>query len=62
MGEEFGGKAVFAKANTEDFPELAGPYQVQGIPTIVILKNGQEIDRVVGFNPDLLKEKVTGAL
>jgi thioredoxin 1 len=62
MGEEFGEKAVFAKANVDDFPELSSPFGVQGIPTIIILKNGQEADRIVGFNPDLLREKVNGAL
>ena len=62
MADEFKGKAVLAKANVEDFPELASPYSVQGIPTILILKNGQEADRIVGFNPDALREKINSNL
>ena len=62
MGDEFKGKATFVKANVDDFPELSSPFNVQGIPSIIILKNGQEIERVVGFNPDLLREKLNGIL
>ncbi|MAG39467.1 thioredoxin [Candidatus Pacearchaeota archaeon] len=58
MSEEFGGKAVFAKINVDESQELAVPYGVQGIPTIIILKDGKEVERIVGFNPDLLKEKI----
>jgi thioredoxin 1 len=60
MAKEFEGKAILSKLNVDEFPKLAEPYGVQGIPTIIILKNGKEEERVVGFNPDLLKEKING--
>lgn len=41
----------FAKANTEDHPELAMPYGVRGIPTVVFLKDGEEIGRFSGAYP-----------
>ena len=62
MSEEFEGRAVFAKVNVDNSQDLATKFGVQGIPTILVLKNGEEVTRVVGFNPDLLKEKINGAL
>ncbi len=35
------GKAVIAKVNTEDSPELAARFGVVAVPTIIIFKNGQ---------------------
>ncbi|MBT7706450.1 thioredoxin [archaeon] len=61
MSEEFDA-AVFAKVNVENSQDLATKFGVQGIPTILVLKNGKEMTRIVGFNPDLLKEKIKGAL
>ena len=46
----------------ENSQDLATKFGVQGIPTILVLKNGKEMTRIVGFNPDLLKEKIKGAL
>ncbi len=41
-------KARFAKVNTQDFPSLSAPYNITGIPTMIIFKNGVEIDRISG--------------
>ena len=41
-------KAQFAKVNTEEYAELAAPFGIRGIPTIIIFKNGQEVNRVSG--------------
>ncbi|SFP07612.1 thioredoxin TrxC [Hydrogenimonas thermophila] len=41
-------KAQFAKVNTEEYGQLAAPFGIRGIPTIIIFKNGQEVDRVSG--------------
>ncbi len=44
-------KAQFVKVNTEDYPQLAQPYGIRGIPTIIVFKNGAEVDRVSGALP-----------
>jgi thioredoxin 1 len=50
---------VFAKLNTQDHPELVAPYGIQGIPALVLLKQGKETDRLVGFLPkDMLKQRL----
>lgn len=38
-------KFIFAKLNTEVFPKAAQEYQIRGIPTLVLFKNGVELDR-----------------
>ena len=41
-------KARFAKLNTDQFPQLAVPFGIRGIPTMIIFKDGKEVDRVSG--------------
>jgi thioredoxin 1 len=44
-----GDRITFVKLNTDEAPSLAGEYQVSGIPCLILFKNGQAIDRIVGF-------------
>ncbi len=44
-------KAQFTKVNTEQFQQLAAPFGIRGIPTIIIFKNGSEVERVSGALP-----------
>ena len=49
----------FAKLNTEEFPEIAEKYEITGIPCLIILKDGKEVDRIVGLMPKpALKEAI----
>ena len=41
-------QAQFLKVNTEEQQQLGGQYGIQSIPTMVIFKNGKEVDRVSG--------------
>jgi len=60
LSEKYDAKKLrFAKCSTEEFPELAGNFQVSGIPCLIVIKRGEEIDRVVGFmHKDDLKKKI----
>ena len=51
LAEEYEGRAVIGKVNTDEQPELAMRYQVSGIPTVIFFKDGREIDRKVGVMP-----------
>ena len=51
LGERFDGKALIAKVNVDEEPELARQFGVMSIPTVVFLKNGREFDRKVGVMP-----------
>jgi thioredoxin 1 len=46
------GKAKFVKLNTDENPSLAGQYQVSGIPCLILFKDGQPVDRIVGYVPE----------
>lgn len=43
------GNAHVGKVNIEQYQTLARDYKVRSIPTMVLFKNGQEVDRFVGF-------------
>lgn len=63
LATEYEGKAKLVKLNTDDNPGLADPYGIQGIPTLLILKNGKEVDRIVGFGPKAaIKSKIDAQL
>ncbi|MFA6073746.1 MAG: thioredoxin [Candidatus Woesearchaeota archaeon] len=52
----------FAKVNIDDSQEIASEHAVRGIPTMILFKNGEEIDRIVGLNSkDALKRKIENA-
>jgi thioredoxin 1 len=46
------GKAKFVKLNTDEEPSIAGKYQVSGIPCLILFKDGQPVDRIVGYVPE----------
>jgi thioredoxin 1 len=58
IAEELGDKAKIAKVNVEEFQQLSSKFSVRNIPTLVLMKNGKEIDRFVGVKPKdyLLKQ------
>ena len=41
-------KAQFVKVNTEENPQLGARYGIRSIPTMILFKKGQEVDRVSG--------------
>ena len=48
---ELGNKVKFAKINTDENLDMAKKYQVSGLPTLMIFKNGEAIERMVGLMP-----------
>lgn len=59
LSDDYKGKLKFAKLNTEEEPSLAGNFGIRGIPTLLVMNDGEEVDRIVGFAPkELLKEKI----
>ncbi|MCU0517672.1 MAG: thioredoxin [Oscillatoria sp. Prado101] len=36
------------KINTDNYPELASEHRIQALPTLVLFKNGQQVDRIEG--------------
>jgi thioredoxin 1 len=51
LAEEYKDKIVVAKVNVDNEPELAGRYNVTGIPLIGVFKNGEMVKQLVGARP-----------
>jgi thioredoxin 2 len=51
LGSENAGRLKVVKLNTDDAPEISARYGVQGIPLLVLIKSGSEVDRLVGAVP-----------
>jgi thioredoxin 1 len=60
LAKEHSGKLLIAKVNTDENPEWATKFQVQGIPTMLFVAGGKEIHRQVGALPEpMLREIIT---
>lgn len=63
LAAQYEGRAVTAKVNVDEEPELARRFGVMNIPTVVFLKQGREFDRKVGaFPPAVYTEVLDKAL
>jgi len=51
LAKEYSGKVVFGKLNVDENPETTQKFGVMAIPTLLVMKDGQEVDRVVGVIP-----------
>jgi thioredoxin 1 len=59
LAGELKGKATFAKLNVDDFTPLSEEYDVLSMPTLVVFKDGQPVDRIVGALPiDQLRTRI----
>jgi thioredoxin 1 len=59
VAKEYAGQLIIAKVNTDENPTWATQYGVRGIPTMLFIKDGQEVDRQVGAVP---KQFITNKL
>ena len=51
LADDFAGKVKVCKLNVDENTKTAQAYGVMSIPTLILFKNGKEVDRVVGFRP-----------
>jgi thioredoxin 1 len=60
LAKEYEGKAVIAKVNTDENPEWAMKFGVQGIPTMLFVSEGKIVHRQVGALPEgMLRDVVS---
>ena len=52
LEKEFGRKIKFAKCNVDSSPFLSQQFEIRGIPCTILLKNGKEVERIVGFSSE----------
>jgi thioredoxin 2 len=51
LAAEMAGRVRVAKLNVDENPATAARYRIQSIPTLLVLKGGRELDRIVGVQP-----------
>lgn len=63
IGREYQDRVTFARIDVDNNAELVTQYNVDGIPTLIFFKGGQEINRIKGIvMRDKLRRQVAGAL
>lgn len=60
LAEKTAGKAVIAKLNIDDEPDLAAKFRVMSIPTLMVFKDGQVVGKTVGVQPEKELLKLLG--
>lgn len=59
LATDYNGRAVIAKLDADQYPEIVQRYGIMGIPTLIYFKGGQEVDRQVGMtNYSTLRKKL----
>lgn len=58
LANELSGKLIVAKVNTDEEPEWATRFGVQGIPTMLFIANGKVVHRQVGALPEMMLREV----
>jgi thioredoxin-like negative regulator of GroEL len=51
LSSEFAGRVKVAKLDIDENPQTASRFGVRSIPTLLVLKGGKEVDRLVGVQP-----------
>lgn len=51
IAEAYDGKVKFAKVNVEESLETAKKYSISGLPSLLVFKNGEAVERMAGLMP-----------
>ncbi len=51
LSEQFQDKAKFVKVNVDECPDIAGSYRIMNIPTMLLFKDGQVAEKLIGLRP-----------
>ena len=63
LSKEMSDKVDFAKIDIDRSLEVAQEYEIVSVPTMIIFKNGKEVQRIVGFVPkEQIKSKIKAHL
>ena len=52
LADKYTGKVTVCKVNVDRTPAIAQQYGVMAIPTVLIIKDGKEVKRLVGLRPE----------
>jgi len=57
LAKKWGDRITVAKLNVDDVPSVAERYGIMSIPTLMLFKGGQVVERVVGLSPQAALER-----
>jgi len=52
IADDYEGRFILAKVNTEEQPQLASHFQIRSIPTVLLIHQGEVVDQFVGLQPE----------
>lgn len=52
IAAKFAGRLKVAKVNVDEAGDLAAQFEIRSIPTLIMFKNGQPVDRLIGAVPE----------
>ncbi len=58
IAKKYHSKAAFVRINVFDVPESVREYSVLGVPTTIVIVDGNEYDRIVGYVPKNVFERI----
>lgn len=59
LATEYEGKALIGKLNVDENPGVASKYGIRSIPTILVFKGGEVVDKIVGAVPkNMIAQKI----
>jgi len=60
LARDYAGKIVFGKLNVDENQGVAKEYEIMSIPALLVLKNGEHVDTIIGAMPrEALEPKIT---
>jgi thioredoxin 1 len=63
VANDFEGKAIVGKVDVDNNQEISMQYGIRNIPTVLIFRNGEVVDKIVGVSPkEVIAEKLSAHL
>ena len=62
IAEDYQEKVTVAKVDIDANPNIPGKFGIRGIPTVILFKDGEQLDIMVGNSPQKVREMVENAI
>lgn len=62
LADSYADKLTIAKVNIDSNPNIPAKFGIRGIPTVILFKDGEQVDMFVGNSPQKIKEMVERAV
>ena len=63
LADDYAGRVKIGTVNVDNCRETAGKFGIMSVPTVILFKDGQEVDRIMGYKPkDALKTRIDALL